>query len=77
MMDCLLEVDPGRIALDPFMGVGGTLVACAKMGRKGIGIEIDERYFDIACRRVEQAYSQPDMFVQLERQEQKQESLPI
>jgi site-specific DNA-methyltransferase (adenine-specific) len=49
--------------LDPFMGSGTTLVACAKLGRKGIGIEIDPDYFDIACRRVEDAYRQPDLFI--------------
>jgi DNA modification methylase len=50
--------------LDPFMGSGTTGVACAKMGRKFTGIELDEGYFDIACRRIEEAYSQPDMFVE-------------
>ena len=54
----------GETILDPFMGSGTTLVACAKLGRKGIGIEIDPDYFDIACRRVEEAYRQPDMFVE-------------
>jgi len=48
--------------LDPFMGSGTTGVACAKLGRKFIGIEISEQYFDIACRRIEQAYAQPDFF---------------
>lgn len=48
--------------LDPFMGSGTTGVACVKLGRKFIGIEIDEGYFDIACKRIEQAYAQPDMF---------------
>jgi len=52
------------LVLDPFMGSGTTLVACAKMGRKGIGIELEPKYFDIACRRVEEAYKQPDMFVE-------------
>jgi len=50
--------------LDPFMGSGTTGVACAKMGRKFTGIELDERYFDIACRRIEEAYAQPDLFVE-------------
>ena len=45
------------------MGSGTTLVACAKLGRKGIGIELDPDYFDIACRRVEEAYRQPDLFI--------------
>ncbi len=50
--------------LDPFMGSGTTGVACARLGRKFIGIEIEERYFDIACRRIEAAYDQPDMFIE-------------
>ena len=49
--------------LDPFMGSGTTGVACAKLGRKFIGIEIELKYFDIACRRIEEAYKQPDMFI--------------
>lgn len=49
--------------IDPFMGSGTTGVACAKLGRKFIGIEIEERYFDIACERIEKAYAQPDLFV--------------
>lgn len=49
--------------LDPFMGSGSTLVACAKTGRHDIGIEIDEEYFNIACRRVEDAYKQGDLFI--------------
>jgi len=53
----------GDTVLDPFMGSGTTLVACAKLGRKGIGIEIDPDYFDVACKRVEDAYRQPDLFV--------------
>lgn len=50
--------------LDPFLGSGTTGVACAKLGRKFIGIEIEPKYFDIACRRIEQAYRQPDMFIE-------------
>lgn len=55
---------PGQIVLDPFMGSGTTGVACAKLGRKFIGIEIEPKYFEIACRRIEAAYAQPDMFIQ-------------
>ena len=49
--------------LDPFMGSGTTGVACVKLGRKFIGIEIEPKYFDIACQRIEGAYRQGDMFV--------------
>ena len=54
----------GDTVLDPFMGSGTTGVACAKLGRKFIGVEINPKYFDIACRRIEAAYKQPDMFIQ-------------
>ena len=50
------------LILDPFMGLGTTGVACARLGRKFIGVEIDERYFEIACRRIENAYAQPRLF---------------
>lgn len=50
--------------LDPFMGSGTTGVACAKLGRKFIGIELEPKYFDIACKRIEDAYRQPDFFVE-------------
>ena len=46
------------------MGSGTTLVACQKLGRSGIGIEIDPDYFDIACKRVEEAARQPDLFIE-------------
>ena len=53
---------PGETILDPFMGSGTTLVAAALLRRAAIGIEMHEPYFDIACRRVEQAYRQRDLF---------------
>lgn len=53
-----------EVVLDPFMGSGTTGVACVKLGRKFIGIELDEKYFDIACRRIEEAYKQPDLFIE-------------
>jgi len=51
------------IVVDPFMGSGTTGVACAKMGRSFIGIELDEDYFNIACKRIEDAYKQGDLFI--------------
>ncbi|HXT81349.1 MAG TPA: site-specific DNA-methyltransferase, partial [Acetobacteraceae bacterium] len=53
----------GDLILDPFMGSGTTGVACARLGRSFIGIEIDEKYFDIAVRRIEQAQRQADLFI--------------
>ncbi len=50
--------------LDPFMGSGTTGVACVKLGRRFIGIEIEPKHFATACRRIESAYKQPDLFVQ-------------
>jgi DNA modification methylase len=55
---------PYQTILDPFMGSGTTGVACAKLGRKFIGIEIDETYFDIACKRIKKAYAQGDLFIE-------------
>ena len=51
-----------EIVLDPFMGSGTTLVACQKLGRRGIGIEIEPKYFDIACERIDQAERQGQLF---------------
>ena len=64
LCEALIEKLPSQfIILDPFMGSGTTGIACARLGRKFIGIEIEERYFDIACRRIEDAYRQADLFV--------------
>lgn len=60
---CLAFLPDAKTILDPFMGSGTTLVACQKLGRHGIGIEIDPDYFEIACRRVEEAARQPDLFI--------------
>lgn len=54
--------EPNQTILDPFMGSGTTGVACANLGRKFIGIEIEKRYFDIACERIHAAYAQRRLF---------------
>jgi DNA modification methylase len=50
------------IVLDPYMGSGTTGMACADLGRQFIGIEIEPKYFDIACERIENAQRQQRMF---------------
>jgi DNA modification methylase len=55
-------VKPGGVALDPFMGSGTTGVAAVSLGRRFVGIEIEPRYFDMACQRVEDAQRQAAMF---------------
>ena len=55
-------VAPKSIVLDPFTGSGTTGVAAVQSGRGFIGCEIDPDYFDIACRRIEEAYKQPRLF---------------
>ena len=61
---CLGFLPDAKTILDPFMGSGTTGVACVKTGRSFIGIELDPDYFDIACRRIQEAYAQPDMFIE-------------
>ena len=60
---CLGFVPKAKAILDPFLGSGTTLVACQRLGRAGTGIEIDPDYFEIACKRVEEATRQPDLFI--------------
>jgi site-specific DNA-methyltransferase (adenine-specific) len=50
--------------LDPFAGSGTTGVAAVQMGRDFIGIEREPKYFDIACKRIEDAQRQGDFFVE-------------
>ena len=57
-----LSVRPGGHAVDPFMGSGTTGVACVQLGRKFTGIERERKYFDIACRRIEDAQRQAKLF---------------
>lgn len=67
----------GSVILDPFMGSGTTGVACIRGGRRFIGVEIDEGYFDIACERIRKAYQQPDMFVTMPEQKAVQEAMDL
>lgn len=59
---CIEQAGIPQTILDPFMGSGTTGVAAVQMGRKFIGIEREPKYFDIACKRIEDAQRMGDMF---------------
>ncbi len=59
---CIEQCPNPQTILDPFMGSGTTGVAAVQMGRKFIGIEREPKYFEIACRRIEDAQRMADMF---------------
>lgn len=59
---CISRIGDAATILDPYMGVGSTGLAALKMGRKFIGIEIEEKYFYIACERIEQCQKQTKLF---------------
>lgn len=65
MRACIQYIpDRPETILDPFMGSGTTGVAAVKLGRKFIGIEIEPKYFDIACRRISDELARPDLFIE-------------
>jgi DNA modification methylase len=75
MLWCLSFLPDAKSILDPFMGSGTTGVACQKLGRSFIGIELDPDYFAIACKRIDEATRQPDLFIEPPAALPKQETL--
>lgn len=65
-----LHTNNGDLVLDPFMGSGTTGVAAVALGRRFFGIELEPRFFDIACERISRADAQNDLFVSTARPEQ-------
>lgn len=63
MLWCLNLIPDAKTILDPFMGSGTTGVAAVQMGRDFIGIEREHKYFEIACKRIEDAQRQGDLFI--------------
>lgn len=61
LMSLFMEWTEG-VVFDPFMGSGSTGVAAVQRGRKFIGIELNRKYFDIACQRIENAARQRTLF---------------
>ncbi len=62
MSDCVQFASKGGVVLDPFAGSGTTGVACVKLGRSFVGVEKSREYFDIACRRVDEAFDEAALF---------------
>lgn len=60
------KLAPGAVICDPFMGSGTTGIAALRAGHKFIGIEIDPRHFDTACRRIEAASRAPELGIETE-----------
>lgn len=67
LMQILIENSSNEldIVYDPFMGVGSTAIACVNTGRKFIGTELDENYFNIAKQRIEGAVNKGDINEQI------------
>ncbi len=62
LITTLCEIMGDGKTLDPFMGSGTTGVACARLGRPFVGIELDAGHFDTCCRRIEDAVNKPTLF---------------
>jgi site-specific DNA-methyltransferase (adenine-specific) len=54
MLWCLQLADPWSVVIDPYMGSGTTLLAAKALGRRAVGVEVNERYCEIAARRLGQ-----------------------
>ena len=74
---CLSFVPDAQTILDPFMGSGSTILACQRLRRNGIGVEIDPDYFEAACRRVDEAARQPDLLIPETRPQPTQEAMDL
>lgn len=70
-----MQATPYDEWLDPFMGSGTTGVAAVRLGRKFTGIEIEPKFFDLACRRISDALARPDMFIASHSKPAKQEAM--
>ena len=68
---------PATLILDPFMGSGTTGVAAVSLGRKFIGIEIEPKYFEIACRRIGDELKRPRLPLAEPEPKVRQESLSL
>ena len=60
---CLQQLPASaKTIIDPFAGAGSTEVAAAELGLGFVGVEMQEKYFDISCKRIEDTLRRPDLF---------------
>jgi len=71
----LMEFSGASSVLDPFLGSGTAGVAALSLGQTFTGIEVDEAHFDIACKRIEEAWKQPRLFAEPKAKPEKPPSL--
>lgn len=64
LMRRAVDYSIGPVIFDPFMGSGTTGVSAIQAGRKFVGVEVEQNYFDIACKRIEEAHKQRRLFVE-------------
>lgn len=64
LIKTIIDAIPADLVFDPFMGSGSVAIASVKAGRRFVGCEINPYHFDIACRRIEEAYAQGDLFIE-------------
>jgi DNA modification methylase len=62
IMNNIIKIIPNKLIIDPFCGSGSTAIACLKNQRKFIGYEIDPKYFDLSCKRIEEELKQGNLF---------------
>lgn len=74
---CIGEFVAGQLILDPFMGSGTTGVAAVSLGRKFVGIEIEPKYFNIACRRIADEIGRPRLALDIAPPSAKQEAFEL
>ncbi len=65
LLSAIVRAVPGDLVFDPFMGSGATGAAAVRAGRSFIGCEINPAHFETACRRIQDAQRQTDMFATL------------
>lgn len=59
VIENILSIIPNKLIIDPFLGSGTSAIACIKKQRNFLGYEIDNKYFDLSCKRIEEELKQP------------------